>query len=113
MESFKLTDEQLIELALQESPDCSDDRFDVGYYQEKHMIVDGNYKICKAHLYNHYRNWSTDPISLEFFASMIQLNKKDKNSFYINKELCNLDLNKVVGDYVKEKRKGQKEERFR
>jgi len=113
MESSGLTDEQLIELALQESSEDLDERFDVGYYQEKHMIVDGSYKIYIAHLYNHYKNWSIDPISLEFFSDMIQLNKKDKNSFYINKETCNLDLNKIVGDYVKKERKSQKEKRFR
>jgi hypothetical protein len=113
MESSKLTDEQLIDLALQETNEEANENFDISYYQQSHMIYDGSFKIYKRHLYNHYRKWSIDPISLVLFSDMIQLNKKDKNYFYINKEKCNIDLNKVVGDYVKKERKDQKEKRFR
>jgi len=113
MESSKLTDEQLIDLALQETNEEANENFDILYYQQSHMIYDGSFKIYKRHLYSHYRKWSIDPISLALFSDMIQLNKKDKNYFYINKETCNIDLNKVVGDYVKKERKDQKEKRFR
>jgi|694.fasta_scaffold114932_7 hypothetical protein len=113
MESSRLTDEQLIELALQESAEESEERFDVAYYQETHRITDGSFKIYKRHLYAHYKKWSIDPVSLSIFYDIIRLTKKDKDWFYINKNDCNIDLNKVVGDYVKEKRKYQKEKRFR
>lgn len=113
MESSRLTDEQLIELALQESGEDCSDRLDIGYYQEVHRILDGTYKIYKRHLYSHYKKWSIDPASLAVFSDMLHLNKKESNYFYINKDTCNIDLTKVIGDYVKEKRKSQKEKRFR
>ena len=113
MESSKLTDKELIDLALTEEVEQDNDFHDVKYYQEKHLIVDGKDKYYTKHLYDHYKTWSIDPISLDIFHDMLQLNKKFKDSVLINKDMCNLDLDKIVGDYVKKERNRQKEKRFR
>ncbi|NBO22392.1 hypothetical protein EBU94_03500 [bacterium] len=108
-----ISDEKLIELAKIASELSDDDLLDVKYYQEVHTIFDGRHCLYKKHLYSHYRNWSIDPVSLEVFSDMLPLTKKTKNHFYINKELCKINLEKVLGDYVKQKREVQKKERFR
>jgi hypothetical protein len=113
MESFKLTDEELVELAKLDQENVEDDRLDVKYYQECHIIVDGKDCIFTHHLYDHYKKWSSDPISLSIFVDMLQLNKKDTTSLYINKTSCNINLDRILGEYVKEERKRQKEERLR
>lgn len=114
MESSKLTDEELIELAKKELEGSEDDdRMDIGYYQERFLLVDGNFKVYIDHLYKHYKNWSSDPISLSIFKDMLKLKRKNSISCFIDKDKCNLDLDKLVGDYVKEKRTGQKEKRLR
>jgi len=108
-----ISDEELIKLAQINTELPDDDLLDVKYYQEAHMIYDGNYGIYRKHLYRHYKNWSVDPASLEVFSDMLQLSNKDKKYFHINKETCTLNLEKVIGDYVKEKREVQKKERLR
>ena len=108
-----ISDEELIKLAQIATELSDDDLLDVKYYQEAHMIYDGTYSIYRKHLYRHYKNWSVDPVSLEVFSDMLPLSKKDKKHFYINKEACTLKLEKVIGDYVKEKREVQKKERLR
>jgi hypothetical protein len=113
MVSSKLTDEELVELAKQEQQDYDNDRLDVAYYQEYHLIRDGKDRVFSKHLYSHYKKWSVDPISLEIFVDMLQLNRKDYISISINKVMCNINLEKVLGDYVKEDRKKKKEERLR
>jgi len=113
MESSKLTDKELLDLALSEEIEQDNDFHDVKYYQEKYLIVDGKYKYYTKHLYSHYKVWSVDPISLDIFHDMLQLNRKHKDSIFINKEMCNLDLDRIVGDYVKKERARQKEKRLR
>lgn len=113
MESSKLTDEELVELAKLDQEDVDDDRLDVKYYQESHIIRDGDDYIFTKHLYDHYKKWSSDPINLSIFVDMLQLNKKDSIGLYIDRKLCNINLDKILGEYVKEERKRQKEERLR
>ncbi len=108
----KLSDEELIELAQQEIEDDGDS-FDVSYYQERFSLFDGEYRVFVYHLYEHYKNWSVDPISLNIFKDMLKLNRKDSDSVFIDKERCNLDLDKLIGIYVKKERERQKEERLR
>jgi hypothetical protein len=112
MESSKLTDEELIALALEES-ESDEDLLDVGYYQQLHLIKDGSYGMYTKYLYNHYKNWSFDATSLEIFVDMLKLKRKDVNFVYIDRQLCNIDISKLVGTYVKKERKKQKEERSR
>ena len=114
MESRKLTDEELIEIAKQQTEiDESEDRHDVGYYQERFRIIDGDYRVFVEHLYNQYKNWSIDPIGLNSFRDMLKLNRKDGTSVFINKDECCLNLDELIGDYVKKERQRQKEERLR
>lgn len=113
MGSSKLTDEELIELAKQVEIDNDEDRYDVKYYQERFMIIDGTYRVYFIHLYNHYKKWSVDPIGLESFKDMIQLNRKSDKHCYLDREMCNLNLDKLLGEYVKEKRQAEKEKRLR
>jgi len=111
----KLTDEELIELAKQEEIDQEyyDNSFDIGYYQESHMIADGKHKVFNSILYHHYKSWSVSPVSLELFYSMLKLNRKTFTAIFIDKQLCNIDLNKVIGSYVKAKKVREKEKRIR
>jgi hypothetical protein len=112
MESRKLDDEELIALARQQE-EWENDRFDVGYYQERFGLKDGDYRIFTAHLYAHYKNWSVDSISLEIFKDMLNLSRKDSSSVFIDKDNCSIDLDKLIGVYVKKERERQKEERSR
>ena len=111
----KLTDEELVELAKQEDSqqDYYDNNFDIPYYQESHRIVDGNNKVYVDILYYHYKRWSSSPISLSLFHNMLKLNRKKSNSVYIDKQSCTIDLNKVLGAYVKSKKSREKEKRIR
>lgn len=114
MESRKLTDEELIEIAKQTTElDKEDDRHDVGYYQERFCIMDGEDRVFVEHLYNQYKGWSVDPIGLKAFWDMLKLSRKDKTSVYISKDLCSLNLEELIGNYVKKERERQKEERLR
>jgi hypothetical protein len=111
----KLTDEELIELAKLEdaNQEYYDNSFDVGYYQESHMILDGNDKVYTEILHHHYKRWSASPISLDLFHDMLKLKRKKSNSVYIDKKICNIDLNKALGAYVKSKKIREKEKRLR
>ena len=112
MESSELTDEELIELAKIRDPEDTGDCFDVKYYQDRFCISDGSYKIYFSHLYRHYKKWSISPISLDIFRDMLNLNKKTNIWCKINKEKCIINLDKLIGEYVKEEREKQKEKRF-
>ena len=111
----KLTDEELIELAKQEDAqqDYYDNNFDIPYYQESNMVVDGSNKVYVEILYFHYKRWSISPISLSLFHNMLKLNRKTSNAIYIDKQSCTIDLNKVLGAYVKSKKSREKEKRIR
>jgi hypothetical protein len=114
MESRKLSDEELVEIAKQATElDADDDRHDVGYYQERFCIFDGDHRVFTNHLHLHYKSWSSDPIGLNAFQDMLKLNRKDKTSVYINKDLCSLNLDELIGNYVKKERERQKEARLR
>lgn len=114
MVSHKLTDEELIEIAKQQTElDQDDDRHDVGYYQERFRIIDGEYRVFVEHLYAQYKSWSSDPIGLNSFKDMLKLNRKDSTSVFIDKNECGLNLEELIGTYVKKERERQKEERFR
>lgn len=110
----ELTEQELIELAKKEiDQDYYDNSFDVGYYQQSHQITDGDYRLYTHYLYHHYTKWSSSPISIQFFLEYLKLNKKDNKSIYINKELCNINVDILIGEYVKKERKEQKEKRIR
>lgn len=112
MESHKLTDEELIALASQQIEN-DDDTHDIGYYQERFRIIDGEYRVFIDHLYHHYKNWSSDPIGLNAFKDMLKLSRKDSTSVFINRDECSLNLYELVGTYVKKERESQKKERLR
>lgn len=108
----ELTEEELIELAKQEiDQDYYDNSFDIRYYQQSHQIVDGDYRMYFHYIYDHYSNWSHDPISKDIFLEYINLKTKDSTAIYINKEQCSIDTDKLIGNYVKKERKKQKEKR--
>lgn len=115
MESSKLTDEELIELAKQETEldKEEDDVRDVKYYQERFTIKDGKYKVFFTHLYKHYHDWSSDPVSESIFKDFLNIKQKNNNFCCIDFESCTINIGKMIGDYVKEKRSRQKEKRFR
>ena len=112
MVSCKLTDEELIALA-QQTKEEDTESFDVGYFQERFNIIDGNHPVLIAHLYTFYEQWAFNPISCSIFVDVLKLNKKDSDYIYIDKDKTELDLDKLVGAYVKNYRKKQKEKRFR
>ena len=113
MGSYKLTDEDLIELAKEGLQEDYEDRGDVKYYQESFLIMDGSNKIALEHLYHHYKRWSFDPLSIEVFLDFLKLQRKQKSICYIDKSVCNIDFLELIGDYVRKKREDQKEKRFR
>ena len=113
MESSKLTDEQLIELAISEAVEECDEVWDVKYYQQTHLIKDGNYKIYSKHLYQHYNLWSVNPVSITTFIELLQLNKKNDKILYIDNLYTNINISKLIGDYVKKQTQRKKEERLR
>lgn len=114
MESSKLTDDELIELAQKELELLEQDtKLDVSYYQQLHSIKDGNHLVITNHLYQHYNKWSSDPVSLITFVDVIELHYKNEDFLKIDKQNCTIDLDKLLGEYVKKERRKEKEKRFR
>lgn len=114
MESRKLTDEELIEIAKQTTEtEEENDRFDIPYYQDSNRIIDGSYKVYTEILHFHYKKWSINPISLKIFHDMLKLKRKTSNAVFLDKKICNINLNTVIGAYVKYKKKREKEKRLR
>lgn len=115
MGSSELSDEELLELAKQDTLFEDDDleKVDVMYYQAKFNIKDGNYKVYLEHIYYSYKKWSSSPTSIETFSSFLNLKRKNNIFCYIDKQSCKLNILKLIGAYVKEKRANQKEKRFR
>lgn len=107
-----LTDDELLELARQ-ALESDEDYHDVWYYQQHYSIVDGLDSIYTNHLFFHYKNWSVDSVSFDTFLDCLKLNNKNKKHVFIDKNKCVINLEKLIGDYVKKQRKVQKEERFR
>ena len=113
MESSKLTDEELIEIANSGEIEESDEIWDVKYYQESTQIKDGSYRIYCKHLYEHYKSWSINPVRIELFIELLQLSRKDDKILYIDNLYTNINISKLIGEYVKKESKWKKEERFR
>ncbi len=110
MESSKLTDEELIEIAKNNSFEDTEEVWDLKYYQQSFNIVSGKYKIRIEHLYHHYHSWSANPVEILEFKKILNA---DNDCIYVDQNLCNFSIIKVVGDYVKEQKRIQKEERLR
>lgn len=105
----KLTDEQLLRIALSQEPVTEQEvifEHDVVKYQRDFNLVDGDFQAPLEHLYFHYFNWSKQPVSLSEFKKNISLNRKGFIYFYVDKDKCNIDFYKLLGDYVKFKKKG-------
>jgi hypothetical protein len=113
MESFKLTDEELIELAKNCNNNEDEEVWDVRYYQETFNITSGTFKLSIDIVYYHYKNWSVNPVSIEQFFELLKLEKKNFNYIHIDRKITNLNITKLIGDHVKVKKKSEKEERFR
>jgi hypothetical protein len=105
-------DEDLIELA-RNFEGFEEESGDVKYYQNNFGITSGDYAVVLNHLYHHYKKWSSDPVSLEGFVDQLDLDIKNKNYVLLDNAKCNIQFDKLMGDYVKSKRKSQKEERLR
>lgn len=112
MVSSKLTDDQLLELALEYKEGDYSERYDVGYYQSEHNIVDGKDKIYLEILFFHYCKWSNDPINLKIFGDYLNLKRKTKQAIFIDKKQCTIELDKILGEYVKQKKRKEKEKRL-
>ena len=112
MVSYKLTDEELIALAQQVKEEDTES-FDVGYFQERFNLCDGTHPVLIVHLYKFYKEWAFNPVNCDIFIDVLKLTKKDTDYIYIDRDKTTLDLDKLVGAYVKEYRKKQKEKRFR
>lgn len=113
MGSSKLTDEQLISLANECSNEEDFEAWDLRYYQESFNLNSGKYKIATDHLYYHYSNWSINPVDIDQFVDIINIDKKNKKDLYIDKNGTNINITKLIGEYVEEQKKIKKEERFR
>ena len=111
MGSSTVTNDKLIEIAKLEDEE-HDTRHDVAYYEESFRIVSGNNKIYTKHLYHHYKNWSEQPIDLDMFHAIINIKRKGKHTLCLNKKECLINLDKVLGDYVKAE-KNEKKKRLR
>lgn len=107
----ELSDEELIVLA-KKSNDQEEDLHDVWFYQQHNDIVDGKESIHSKHLYFHYKEWSLDPVTFLVFIECLKLKNKNINYIYLNKLNCKIDINKLVGDYVKSQ-KNKKKKRLR
>jgi hypothetical protein len=112
MVSYKLTDEELIEIASSDSISDDEEVWDIRYYQQTFNIVDGNYKMEIDHIYHHYSNWSSNPVSIKQFVELLNLEKKT-TGLYINQHMCNFSIVNIVGDYVKKEKDAVKKERLR
>lgn len=108
-----LTDKELIDLANAYETDEDYEVWDLRYYQQTFLIVSGNYKLSTSHLYYHYKNWSNNPVGVEQFLEILSIEKKSKNDLYIDKNLININITKLIGEYVTEQKKEEKEKRFR
>lgn len=113
MESSKLTDEELIKLANEITEEEEQEVWDLRYYQQNFNIISGTYKITTQHLYNHYTNWSIDPVNFNEFVDIINIDKKSTTDLYIDKSAINLNITRLIGEYVAKQKKEKKEERFR
>lgn len=113
MRSSKLTDEELLELAKLCDEDSDEEMWDIAYYQETFNIQNGEFKILITHLYSHYTKWSISPVKMEEFCKLLRIEKKTEEAVYMNRELCTIDISKVIGEYVREQKKNEKEERLR
>jgi hypothetical protein len=110
----KLTDEELAEIASQGLDEEFDsDRFDIGYYQEQFRITDGNFRVCTIHLYYHYENWSSNPIRMDTFLEMLTLARKNEHYLFVDEKTCNINLDKLLGSYVRREKEAAKKERAR
>ncbi len=110
----KLTDEQLAEIASQGLDEEFDsDSFDIRYYQEQFRIQDGSFRVCTIHLYYHYENWSTNPIRIGVFLDMLTLSRKNDRYLFLDKAVCNINLDKLLGSYVRREKEAAKKERAR
>jgi hypothetical protein len=108
----KLTDEELIELAIQEFTQYEESTsFDVPFYQQIHSIIDGKNKVYLSHLYYHYKKWSIDPVEFRMFCDTINIKRRTKDAIFIDKAFCTIDLDKNLGNYVKSKKNRKKETR--
>lgn len=103
-----LTDEELLKLA-REALEESEDLHDVWYYQQQHSIVDGITPVYSNHLYFHYKKWSLDPVSLGVFLDFLKLTNKNNKNIFLDKAKCIINLEKLIGEYVKTQRRYQKE----
>lgn len=112
MESYKLTDEELIEIANSQSISEDEEVWDIRYYQQTFNVTSGNYKMEINHMYHHYSNWSSSPVDVNQFVELLNLEKK-KNGLYINQHVCNFSIVNIVGDYVKKEKDTGKKERLR
>lgn len=108
MGSSALTNSKLIEIAKLQDEEEHDSRHDVAYYEETFRILSGNKKIYTKHLYHHYKNWSADPIDIALFHAIINIKRKGKETLCLNKKDCLIDLDKVLGDYVKAEKAKEK-----
>lgn len=104
----QLSDQELIELALKD-PDEGIPEDDIAYYQHVKQIVDGKSKVYTHHLFFDYCRFSNNPMNLEYFHDKINISRKTKTCLYVDKTLCTIDLDKLLGDYVREKKANKKE----
>ncbi len=108
----QLSDEELLELALKDLEEGLPED-DISYYQHTRQIVDGNNKVYTHHLYFDYCKFSNDPVNLRYFHDKIKITKKTKTCLFVNKALCSIDLDRLLGDYVREKKAVKKEKGLR
>lgn len=113
MQSYKPTDEELVELAKLCDENSDEDTWDINYYQQTFSIVDGDFRLLATHLYSHYKKWSLGAVNFEEFFNLLKLQKKVRGEVFINREVCTIDILKVIGEYVQEQKKIKKEERLR
>jgi hypothetical protein len=103
-----LSDEELIELALKD-PEEGIPEDDIAYYQQIRKVFNGIHKVYTHHLYFDYCKFSNNPVNLDYFHDTIKIDKKTKACLYIDKKLCAIDLDRLLGDYVREKKAAKKE----
>jgi hypothetical protein len=108
----QLSDQELIELALKD-PDEGIPEDDIAYYQQVRQLFDGTHKVYTHHLYFDYYKFSNNPMNLDYFHDKIKISRKTKTCLYVDKKLCAIDLDKLLGDYVREKKAAKKEAGFR
>jgi hypothetical protein len=112
MGSSALTNDQLLKIAKQEDDEECDRRHDLAYYEETFRILSGNNKIYTKHIYHHYKKWSEDPVDIKVFHAIINIKRKGKETLLLNKKECLIELDRVLGDYVKAE-KAEKKKRLR